>query len=130
MTIGTINLEFEEAPLLRRPPRIIQIDPKEKKRTFVDDIIENMNVEIVAVRLLLRLRGDPKLPPPPPLSLVLEQIYIDVTDSLFSKVRSVDDLIRANKESATVLLYRAVRIERVSVSVGKDVVVPQFQVGL
>jgi hypothetical protein len=29
VTISSIVMELEEAPLLRRPPRIIQIDPKE-----------------------------------------------------------------------------------------------------
>jgi hypothetical protein len=132
--IGTIVLDLVEAPSLRKPPRIAQIEPPppgQYKRSFATNLVENMNIAIHCIRISFQPLGDsPATSLPRPMHLALHSLSVQVADSHFHTRINLPDLINANKNQPEVTLYRVVEIETVSLAFGADVILDRSNVNV
>jgi hypothetical protein len=127
-------LELVEAPSLRKPPRIAQIEPPppgQYKRSFATNLVENMNIAILCIRISFQPLGDsPATSLPRPMHLALHSLSVQVADSHFHTRINLPDLINANKNQPEVTLYRVVEIETVSLAFGADVILDRSSVNV
>jgi hypothetical protein len=137
--VGTIALELVEAPTLRKPPRIVQIEPPppgQYKRSFATGIVENMNITIDAIRITFRPLGNDAGAPLPPLPLVvsLDNLSICVADARFNTRVNLPDLISAAKQLAAqskpVVLYRVIDVERIALAFGDCTILDRSSIGI
>lgn len=124
--IGRIAIELEQCAEVRRPPRIVQIDPKlgEYKRTFATNVVENANVSLGELHVVYRARNAE------PVTATVRDIGVRVADSQFGTRVHLPDLINANKGQPEVLLYRAINVDRVTLRVGQHTVLDRTSLDL